>query len=244
MSSQHRNASSFCSAGRTYNDLNQYPIFPWVLTNYDSEELDLTLPGNFRDLSKVRQATFYALFPMNWMHATEKMPQTHLNGKIQVKQYHSHAVERLSRNAEKCVSCNRLLKTLISLWCPPANRRTESQAGGFLRGALRDVGRRRLASSPLHNPVLHSSFNTDVDAQNSEYLPYTLGNFNLQQLFEHTPETRGFFWNAFVCSCAHRSPSPHFSSTLTTTSLTTQRGPSLASAARGGTARGTQLMSR
>ncbi|XP_038150368.1 neurobeachin [Cyprinodon tularosa] len=39
-------------AGRTYNDLNQYPIFPWVLTNYDSEELDLTLPGNFRDLSK------------------------------------------------------------------------------------------------------------------------------------------------------------------------------------------------
>ncbi|KAG7263311.1 hypothetical protein CRUP_012284 [Coryphaenoides rupestris] len=42
-------------AGRTYNDLNQYPIFPWVLTNYDSEELDLTLPGNFRDLSKTLQ---------------------------------------------------------------------------------------------------------------------------------------------------------------------------------------------
>lgn len=40
--------------GRTYNDLNQYPVFPWVLTNYDSEELDLTLPGNFRDLSKVQ----------------------------------------------------------------------------------------------------------------------------------------------------------------------------------------------
>lgn len=39
--------------GRTYNDLNQYPVFPWVLTNYDSEELDLTVPGNFRDLSKV-----------------------------------------------------------------------------------------------------------------------------------------------------------------------------------------------
>nr|XP_006812132.1 PREDICTED: neurobeachin-like [Saccoglossus kowalevskii] len=39
-------------AGRTYNDLNQYPVFPWVLTNYDSNELDLTLPSNFRDLSK------------------------------------------------------------------------------------------------------------------------------------------------------------------------------------------------
>jgi hypothetical protein len=43
----------FVLPGRTYNDLNQYPVFPWVLTNYDSEELDLTLPGNFRDLSKV-----------------------------------------------------------------------------------------------------------------------------------------------------------------------------------------------
>nr|XP_020468754.1 neurobeachin-like isoform X2 [Monopterus albus] len=53
-------------AGRTYNDLNQYPVFPWVLTNYDSEELDLTLPGNFRDLSKPvgalnpKRAAFYA----------------------------------------------------------------------------------------------------------------------------------------------------------------------------------------
>lgn len=40
-------------SGRTYNDLNQYPVFPWVITNYESEELDLTLPSNFRDLSKV-----------------------------------------------------------------------------------------------------------------------------------------------------------------------------------------------
>ncbi|XP_038569047.1 lipopolysaccharide-responsive and beige-like anchor protein isoform X3 [Micropterus salmoides] len=39
-------------SGRTYNDLSQYPVFPWVITNYDSEELDLTLPSNFRDLSK------------------------------------------------------------------------------------------------------------------------------------------------------------------------------------------------
>ncbi|XP_031427884.1 neurobeachin a isoform X14 [Clupea harengus] len=52
-------------AGRTYNDLNQYPVFPWVLTNYESEELDLTLPANFRDLSKPigalnpKRAAFY-----------------------------------------------------------------------------------------------------------------------------------------------------------------------------------------
>jgi hypothetical protein len=42
-------------AGRSYNDLNQYPVFPWVLVNYDSNEIDLTLPSNFRDLSKVTE---------------------------------------------------------------------------------------------------------------------------------------------------------------------------------------------
>uniref|UniRef100_F1KPT4 Putative neurobeachin homolog n=1 Tax=Ascaris suum TaxID=6253 RepID=F1KPT4_ASCSU len=39
-------------AGRTYNDLNQYPIFPWVLANYTSHTLDLNIASNFRDLSK------------------------------------------------------------------------------------------------------------------------------------------------------------------------------------------------
>jgi hypothetical protein len=39
-------------AGRTYNDLNQYPVFPWVLADYSSEVLDLSAPATFRDLSK------------------------------------------------------------------------------------------------------------------------------------------------------------------------------------------------
>lgn len=43
----------FYVSGRTYNDLNQYPVFPWVLTNYETKELDLSLPSNYRDLSKV-----------------------------------------------------------------------------------------------------------------------------------------------------------------------------------------------
>ena len=37
-------------AGRTYNDLGQYPVFPWVLSDYHSPELDLTDPHSFRDL--------------------------------------------------------------------------------------------------------------------------------------------------------------------------------------------------
>lgn len=39
-------------AGRSFNDLTQYPVFPWVLSNYESETLDLSDPHNFRDLSK------------------------------------------------------------------------------------------------------------------------------------------------------------------------------------------------
>ena len=39
-------------AGRSYNDLTQYPVFPWVIADYTSEELDLTNPKTFRDLTK------------------------------------------------------------------------------------------------------------------------------------------------------------------------------------------------
>jgi hypothetical protein len=40
-------------AGRSYNDICQYPVFPWVLSNYTSEEVpDLFDRANFRDLSK------------------------------------------------------------------------------------------------------------------------------------------------------------------------------------------------
>lgn len=39
-------------AGRTFNDLSQYPVFPWVLSDYESQEIDLSDPKVFRDLSK------------------------------------------------------------------------------------------------------------------------------------------------------------------------------------------------
>ncbi|KAM6933600.1 neurobeachin isoform 2-T2 [Xenentodon cancila] len=70
-------------AGRTYNDLNQYPVFPWVLTNYESEELDLTLPGNFRDLSKPvgalnpKRAAFYVERYEKW--EDDQTPPYHYN---------------------------------------------------------------------------------------------------------------------------------------------------------------------
>ncbi|KAM8905556.1 neurobeachin isoform 2-T2 [Spinachia spinachia] len=70
-------------SGRTYNDLNQYPVFPWVLTNYDSEEMNLTLPGNFRDLSKPvgalnpKRAAFYAERYETW--EDDQTPPCHYN---------------------------------------------------------------------------------------------------------------------------------------------------------------------
>ena len=39
-------------AGRTFNDISQYPVFPWVLKDYESAELDLKDEKIFRDLSK------------------------------------------------------------------------------------------------------------------------------------------------------------------------------------------------
>ncbi|XP_053559708.1 lipopolysaccharide-responsive and beige-like anchor protein isoform X2 [Bombina bombina] len=85
---QHREISNFeylmflnTVAGRTYNDLNQYPVFPWVITNYESEELDLTLPSNFRDLSKPigalnpKRAIFFAERYETW--EDDQVPKFH-----------------------------------------------------------------------------------------------------------------------------------------------------------------------
>ncbi|KHO01341.1 beige/BEACH domain protein [Metarhizium album ARSEF 1941] len=50
-------------AGRTFNDLTQYPVFPWILADYTSEDLDLEDPATFRDLSKPMGAQTQARVP-------------------------------------------------------------------------------------------------------------------------------------------------------------------------------------
>ncbi|GMF34915.1 unnamed protein product [Phytophthora lilii] len=40
------------AAGRTKNDLTQYPVFPWILNDYQSLSIDLSDPAVYRDLSK------------------------------------------------------------------------------------------------------------------------------------------------------------------------------------------------
>jgi hypothetical protein len=39
-------------AGRTFCDITQYPVFPWVLGDYTSSVLDIASPATYRDLSR------------------------------------------------------------------------------------------------------------------------------------------------------------------------------------------------
>ncbi|KAL7420576.1 Beige protein-like 1 [Cryptotrichosporon argae] len=55
---QNREISNFAylqllnqHANRTPNDVTQYPVFPWVLSDYTSQLLDLNNPASFRDLN-------------------------------------------------------------------------------------------------------------------------------------------------------------------------------------------------
>ena len=40
------------AAGRTFHDLSRYPVFPWVIADYQSKTLDLNSDESFRDLTK------------------------------------------------------------------------------------------------------------------------------------------------------------------------------------------------
>lgn len=46
----------FCNlaAGRSFNDLTQWPVFPWVLSDYRSARLDLDNPAVFRWASVIQ----------------------------------------------------------------------------------------------------------------------------------------------------------------------------------------------
>ena len=56
---QHGELSNFeylmhinAAAGRSFQDLTQYPVFPWIIADYSSEVLDLNNPLTYRDLTK------------------------------------------------------------------------------------------------------------------------------------------------------------------------------------------------
>ena len=66
-------------AGRSYDDLMQYPVFPWVIADYTSEDLDLGNPLTFRDLSKPMGAQSeqrLQQFKKRYVLGPEKIPAT------------------------------------------------------------------------------------------------------------------------------------------------------------------------
>ena len=49
-------------AGRTFNDLMQYPVFPFILADYTSKQLDLSNPKTFRLVIHHHVSITYHLF--------------------------------------------------------------------------------------------------------------------------------------------------------------------------------------
>ena len=59
-------------SGRSFNDLTQYPVFPWIITNYDTDDIneetdlrDLSLPMGMleiNDKSEIRKETFNEIY--------------------------------------------------------------------------------------------------------------------------------------------------------------------------------------
>ncbi|XP_055371795.1 lysosomal-trafficking regulator [Condylostylus longicornis] len=75
-------------SGRTYNDLMQYPIFPWILSNYSGEILDLTDKKNFRKFEKPI-AIQYEANEEHYIRNFNYINNTITNiGTIQLKPYH------------------------------------------------------------------------------------------------------------------------------------------------------------
>ena len=54
--------------GRTFNDLNQYPVFPWILADYESKEIKLSDNATYRPLAN----TIPSLNEKNKTNADEK----------------------------------------------------------------------------------------------------------------------------------------------------------------------------
>lgn len=80
-------------AGRSFNDLMQYPIFPFVLSNYTGQFLDLTKPGNFRNLKRpmaVQNREREEIFVSNYNNSKATNMSIGLSGMTEPYHYGNH----------------------------------------------------------------------------------------------------------------------------------------------------------
>lgn len=78
-------------AGRSFNDLMQYPIFPFILSNYSTTILDLNLQANFRNLKRpmaVQNPEKEAIFLQNYLDSQSPTLSLNLPGLPANKPYH------------------------------------------------------------------------------------------------------------------------------------------------------------
>lgn len=52
-------------AGRSYKDITQYPVFPWVIYDYISKNINLDNKFIYRDLTRPMGALVLKLFNLN-----------------------------------------------------------------------------------------------------------------------------------------------------------------------------------
>ncbi|GBE59858.1 neutral sphingomyelinase [Babesia ovata] len=95
-----------CISGRSRYDMSHYPIFPWVISDYDSATLDLKDPTVFRDLSK----PIGALNPERLVHLKTRMSTLHQADKSNNDSASASERDKCTCSDGKCDSC------LMRMW--------------------------------------------------------------------------------------------------------------------------------
>ncbi|XP_053658434.1 lysosomal-trafficking regulator [Anopheles marshallii] len=78
-------------SGRTYHDLMQYPVYPWILANYDTRTLDLLAERSFRLLEKpiaVQHRELEKHYINNYNHLRQAESGDPDGGRRKIQPYH------------------------------------------------------------------------------------------------------------------------------------------------------------
>lgn len=101
-------------SGRSRYDMSHYPIFPWVLSDYESPHLDLSDPKSFRDLSK----PIGALNLDRLSHLKKRMSTLQLVDRSATDSTANADTEQCNCGNEKCEKCmTRMWNDGFYLYC-------------------------------------------------------------------------------------------------------------------------------
>jgi hypothetical protein len=126
-------------AGRSYNDLMQYPVIPWILADYDSDELDLQNPGTFCGLSKPMGAQTserlkqFEKSPLRQLDSTVSAADSKfaiLKTALKSSWHQKHSTQRLGdRNNEEGVAVKILCKSKAIFMSNPSSDPSDNCSG-------------------------------------------------------------------------------------------------------------------